>query len=122
MPQVTGISANLGARWADVVDGVMSHARATGPALGLLLAEHPDCVRGHALKGLSALILGKAEGRGVARQAVTDAEALMRAGAGWTGDIHYVRAIPASGWTGGRWRPRKPSSASSTATPRMRWR
>ncbi|MGL4729753.1 MAG: tetratricopeptide repeat protein, partial [Bosea sp. (in: a-proteobacteria)] len=100
MVQLAHAVTSLNERWAAVVEGVMSHGRSTGPALGALLAEHPDCVRGHALKGLSALIMGKAEGRAVARSAVTDAEALMRGGAGWAGDIHYVRAIRL--WLDGR--------------------
>jgi tetratricopeptide (TPR) repeat protein len=100
MPPITEIAGSLNERWADVVEGVLSHGRSTGPALAALLAHHPDCVRGHALKGLSALILGKAEGRAVARAAVVDAERLMREGAGWAGDIHYVRAIRL--WLDGR--------------------
>jgi tetratricopeptide (TPR) repeat protein len=100
MEQLTHAATGLNDLWAAVVEGVMSHGRSTGPALGKLLAEHPDCVRGHALKGLSALIMGKAEGRAVARSAVMDAERLMRDGAGWAGDIHYVRAIRL--WLDGR--------------------
>jgi tetratricopeptide (TPR) repeat protein len=100
MPPITEIAGSLNTRWADVVEGVLSHGRSTGPALAALLAHHPDCVRGHALKGLSALILGKAEGRAVARAAVVDAERLLREGAGWAGDIHYVRAIRL--WLDGR--------------------
>ncbi len=100
MPTISAEPVSVETRWAEVVEGVLAHSRTTGPALGALLAEHPDHVRGHALKGLSALILGKAEGRGIARQAISDAESLLRDGAGQGGDIHYVRAIRL--WLDGR--------------------
>lgn len=86
--------------WNAVVEGVLSHSRSTGPALADVFSIDPSCVRAHALKGLSALVLGKAEGRGVARQAVTDAEHHLRQGAGWAQDIHYIRAIRL--WLDGR--------------------
>jgi tetratricopeptide (TPR) repeat protein len=93
MAEAMMVGATLNERWNAVVEGVLSHSKSTGPALGLVFAEDPACVRAHALKGLSALILGKSEGLPIARQAVTDAEHHLRQGSGWNQDIHYVRAI-----------------------------
>lgn len=55
--------------WNAVIRGVLSHAATTGPDLNRTLAATPDFALGQAIRGLSCLLLGRAEMVAIARQA-----------------------------------------------------
>ena len=61
--------------WNAVIRGILSHAASTGPALNRVLAAQPDFALGQAIRGLSCLLLGRAEMVVVARQAYAAAVA-----------------------------------------------
>lgn len=65
----TSLSPDLIPRWNAVLRGVLSHAASTGPDLATLLAEKPDFALGQALRGLSCLLLGRAEMVAIAQAA-----------------------------------------------------
>ncbi len=83
--------------WNRVIRGILSHAAHTGPDLALVLAATPDFALGQAVRGLSCLLLGRAEMVEVARQAhaaaLAGAPATMR-------EIAFVHAL--GDWLGGR--------------------
>jgi hypothetical protein len=65
----TSLSPDLIGDWNRVIRGILSHAASTGPNLNTLLAAAPDFALGQAIRGLSCLLLGRAEMISVARQA-----------------------------------------------------
>lgn len=86
----TSLSSHLIGDWNRVILGILSHAASTGPDLNRLLAAAPDFALGQAIRGLSCLLLGRAEMVEVARQAyavaLTGAPATMR-------EIAFVHAL-----------------------------
>lgn len=93
----TSLSRDLIGDWNKVILGVLSHAASTGPDLNRVLAAAPDFALGQAIRGLSCLLLGRAEMVVVARQA--HAEALVAAPATLR-EIAFVHAL--GDWLGGR--------------------
>lgn len=83
--------------WNKVILGILSHAASTGPDLNRVLAAAPDFALGQAIRGLSCLLLGRAEMVAVAHQAyaaaVAGAPATMR-------EIAFVHAL--GDWLNGR--------------------
>ncbi|MBO9409259.1 tetratricopeptide repeat protein [Shimia sp. R9_1] len=68
--------------WNNVILGVLSHGQTTGDHLNRLLTLAPDFAMGHAMKGLSCLMLGRRELVSVAQSASDDAQrALTQGGA-----------------------------------------
>ena len=65
----TSLPAPEIARWNQVILGLLSHAASTGPNLNAVLSNVPDFALGQAVRGLSCLLLGRAEMVSVARQA-----------------------------------------------------
>jgi hypothetical protein len=86
----TSLSSHLISDWNQVILGILSHAASTGPDLNRLLAAAPDFALGQAIRGLSCLLLGRAEMVEIARQAyavaLTGAPATMR-------EIAFVHAL-----------------------------
>ena len=68
--------------WNQVIKGILSHAASTGPDLNRVLAAAPDFALGQAIRGVSCLLLGRAEMVDIARQAhaaaLTGAQATPR--------------------------------------------
>jgi tetratricopeptide (TPR) repeat protein len=93
----TSLSADLIADWNRVIRGILSHAASTGPDLNKVLAAAPDFALGQAIRGVSCLLLGRAEMVAVAREAyaaaVHGAPATMR-------EIAFVHAL--GDWLAGR--------------------
>lgn len=93
----TSVPAHLIGDWNRVILGILSHAASTGPDLNRVLTEAPDFALGQAIRGLSCLLLGRAEMLEVARQAhalaLVGAPATMR-------EIAFVHAL--GDWLSGR--------------------
>jgi tetratricopeptide (TPR) repeat protein len=93
----TSLSADLIGDWNRVIRGVLSHAASTGPDLNRVLAAAPDFALGQAIRGVSCLLLGRAEMVAIARDAygaaLAGAPATMR-------EIAFVHAL--GDWLGGR--------------------
>lgn len=93
----TSLSGDLIKDWNRVIRGILSHAATTGPDLNHVLTKAPDFALGHAIRGLSCLLLGRAEMVEIARQAyataLTGAPATMR-------EIAFVHAL--GDWLAGR--------------------
>ena len=93
----TSLPADRIEDWNRVIRGILSHAASTGPDLNRVLAACPDFALGQAIRGLSCLLLGRAEMVEIARQAyaaaLTGAPATMR-------EIAFVHAL--GDWLGGR--------------------
>ncbi len=68
------------AEWNGVILGVLSHGQSAPVHLGKLLELAPDFAMAHALKGLSALMLGRRELYSVAQDASDTAQARLKAG------------------------------------------
>lgn len=85
------------ADWNQVIHGILSHAASTGPTLNRVLDLAPDFALGQAIRGVSCLLLGRAEMVEIARQAyaraLTGAPATMR-------EMAFVHAL--GDWLGGR--------------------
>lgn len=71
----TSLPHSLIGGWNRVILGILSHAAATGPDLNAVLAAAPDFALGQAIRGLSCLMLGRAEMVVVAQQALVAARA-----------------------------------------------
>ena len=83
--------------WNAVIRGILSHAATTGPDLNKVLAATPDFALGQAIRGLSCLLLGRAEMVVVAREAY--AAALN----GMTGHMREIAFVHALGdWLAGQ--------------------
>ncbi|WP_425091053.1 tetratricopeptide repeat protein [Tropicimonas sp. S265A] len=67
--------------WNGVVLGVLAHGQSAPVHLGRLLELEPGFAMGHALKGLSALMLARREMVPVAKEASATAQAALAAGA-----------------------------------------
>lgn len=93
----TSVPSGLIGDWNRVILGILSHAASTGPDLNKVLAAAPDFALGQAVRGLSCLLLGRAEMVAVAHQAyaaaVEGAQATMR-------EIAFVHAL--GDWLNGR--------------------
>lgn len=104
---LSGIPTSLApewiADWNHVIVGILSHAASTGPALNRVLQAAPDFALGQAIRGVSCLLLGRAEMVDVARQAyaaaLTGAPATMR-------EMAFVHAL-------GDWLHGRPSRAAA---------
>jgi tetratricopeptide (TPR) repeat protein len=93
----TSLPAHLMPEWNGVIRGILSHAAMTGPALAGVLQAAPDFALGQAVRGLSCLLLGRAEMVSVAHEAL----AAARAGAAGTArEMAFVQAL--GDWLGGR--------------------
>ena len=93
----TSLSSQLIDDWNKVILGVLSHAASTGPDLNKVLSSAPDFALGQAIRGLSCLLLGRAEMVAIAHQAyaaaIAGAPATMR-------EIAFVHAL--GDWLNGR--------------------
>jgi tetratricopeptide (TPR) repeat protein len=93
----TSLPAHLIGDWNRVILGILSHAASTGPDLNRVLAAAPDFALGQAIRGVSCLLLGRAEMIEIARQAyaaaLAGAPATMR-------EIAFVHAL--GDWLSGR--------------------
>ncbi len=93
----TSLPKDLIDNWNRVIRGILSHAASTGPDLNKVLAAAPDFALGQAIRGVSCLLLGRAEMVSIAHQAyaaaLTGAPATMR-------EIAFVHAL--GDWLGGR--------------------
>lgn len=65
----TSLPADMIEVWNKVIQGVLSHSASTGPDLNRVLAAVPDFALGQAIRGLSCLLLSRAEMVVVAREA-----------------------------------------------------
>lgn len=61
--------------WDQTIGGVLSHAASTGPDLNATIAAAPDFALAQAIRGISCLLLGRAEMVHVAREALAAARA-----------------------------------------------
>lgn len=99
----TSLAPELTQDWNRVILGILSHAASTGPNLNALLTRAPDFALGQAIRGLSCLLLGRAEMVPVARQAygaaLQGAPATMR-------EIAFVHGL-------GDWLDGRPSRAAA---------
>lgn len=93
----TSLPPHLIGDWNRVILGVLSHAASTGPDLNRVVSAAPDFALGQAIRGVSCLLLGRAEMVEIARQAyaaaLTAAPATMR-------EIAFVHAL--GDWLDGR--------------------
>lgn len=94
---LTSLPSPLIGDWNKVILGVLSHAATTGPDLNRVLAAAPDFALGQAIRGLSCLLLGRAEMVAVAREAYTAAVAAAPA---TMREIAFVHAL--GDWLDGR--------------------
>jgi tetratricopeptide (TPR) repeat protein len=65
----TTLAADHLAIWNRVIRGILAHAASTGPDLNTLLTAAPDFALGQAVRGLSCLLLARAEMVAVAKDA-----------------------------------------------------
>ena len=99
----TSLSPDLIGKWNAVLRGILSHAASTGPDLAGLLASKPDFALGQAIRGLSCLLLGRAEMVAIAHEAHQAAQK----GAGATvREMAFVHAL-------GDWLAGHPSRATA---------
>jgi tetratricopeptide (TPR) repeat protein len=86
----TSLPSDLIGDWNRVILGILSHAASTGPDLNRVLSAAPDFALGQAIRGVSCLLLGRAEMVAIARDAyaaaLTGAPATMR-------EIAFVHAL-----------------------------
>ena len=93
----TSLPADAIAGWNAVIRGILAHAASTGPDLNQVLAAYPDFGLGQAIRGLSCLLLGRAEMIPVARQAYA---AAVGGSAETMREIAFVHAL--GDWLGGQ--------------------
>jgi tetratricopeptide (TPR) repeat protein len=86
----TSLSPDLITLWNRVVLGILSHAAATGTELNSVLAADPNFALGQAVRGLSCLLLGRAEMVSVAREAY---QAACDAAPGTARETAFVAAL-----------------------------
>jgi tetratricopeptide (TPR) repeat protein len=60
--------------WDRTIQGVLSHAASTGPDLNAVIAAAPDFALAQAIRGISCLLLGRAEMVAVAQDALKQAQ------------------------------------------------
>lgn len=97
-------AAQVGA-WNRVIRGVLSHAASTGPDLNAVLAAAPDFALGHAVRGMSCLMLARSEMVAAARGAHGDALAALARQPATPREVAYVDAL-------GDWLRGRPSAAA----------
>jgi tetratricopeptide (TPR) repeat protein len=99
----TSLSGAVIGDWNNVIRGVLSHSASTGPSLNLVLTAAPDFALGQAIRGLSCLLLGRAEMVTIAHEAyaaaITAAPATLR-------EMAFVHAL-------GDWLSGRPSHAAT---------
>jgi tetratricopeptide (TPR) repeat protein len=104
---LSGLPTSLGpaeiGRWNRTIHGLLSHSSSTASDLEALLVEAPEFALGHALKGISCLLLGRRELVEAARRAHVVATGGARPTARETA---YVDAL-------GDWLEGRPSLASA---------
>jgi tetratricopeptide (TPR) repeat protein len=93
----TSLSADLIGDWNNVILGILSHSAATGPALNRVLTAAPDFALGQAIRGVSCLLLGRAEMVAIAREAYA---AALRGAPATMREIAFVHAL--GDWLNGR--------------------
>jgi tetratricopeptide (TPR) repeat protein len=104
---LSGIPTSLSSEWIGdwnrVIRGILSHAASTGPDLNHVLAANPDFALGQAIRGVSCLLLGRAEMVEIARQAYA---AALSGAPGTMREIAFVHAL-------GDWLQGRPSRAAA---------
>jgi tetratricopeptide (TPR) repeat protein len=95
--QPTSLSADLIGDWNKVIHGILSHAASTGPNLNRVLEAAPDFALGQAIRGVSCLLLGRAEMVAIAREAYA---AALRGAPATMREIAFVHAL--GDWLNGR--------------------
>jgi hypothetical protein len=98
----TTLAADQIADWNRVIRGILAHSASTGPDLARVLAAAPDFALGQAVRGLSCLLLGRAEMVAVAHEAHAAARA---AEPGTAREGAFVAAL-------GDWIDGRPSAAA----------
>ncbi|MCX7289196.1 MAG: tetratricopeptide repeat protein [Rhodobacterales bacterium] len=93
----TSLSSDLIPDWNRVITGILSHAASTGPGLNRVLAAAPDFALGQAIRGVSCLLLGRAEMVAVAHEAYG---AALHGAPATRREIALVHAL--GDWLGGR--------------------
>jgi len=86
----TSLPAALIGDWNSVLRGLLSHAASTGPDLNRLLTLAPDFTLGQAIRGMSCLLLGRAEMIEVAKQAYV---AALQGSPATTRELAFVHAL-----------------------------
>ncbi|MDA5559028.1 tetratricopeptide repeat protein [Shimia sp. MMG029] len=86
--------------WNNVILGVLSHGQSTGDHLTTLLRLEPNFAMGHALKGLSCLMLGRRELVAAAQAASNDAEQALTLGGATARERLWCEAL--TDWLAGR--------------------
>ncbi len=86
----TTLPADLIGGWNRTILGILAHSAATGPALNGVLAAAPGFALGQAVRGMSCLLLGKAEMIAVAREALAAAQ---RAEPATARELAFVAAL-----------------------------
>lgn len=99
----TTLAADQIVNWNQVIRGILAHSASTGPDLARLLATSPDFALGQAIRGLSCLLLGRAEMVAVAREAHA---ASLAADAGTVRERAFVAAL-------GDWLDGRPTAAAA---------
>ena len=89
--------------WNRVIRGILTHAAATGPELNAVLRADPDFALGQAVRGLSCLLLARADMVATAREAHA---AALAAAPGTPREVAFVHAL-------GDWLGRPPSRAAA---------
>lgn len=99
----TTLAADQIVDWNRVIRGILAHSASTGPDLARVLAASPDFALGQAIRGLSCLLLGRAEMVAVAREAHA---AALAADAGTAREMAFVAAL-------GDWLDGRPTAAAA---------
>ncbi len=86
----TSLPPHLIEGWNRVIRGILSHAASTGPDLNAVLAAAPDFALGQAIRGVSCVLLGRAEMMAVAREAH---QAALAANPGTAREQAFVLAL-----------------------------
>jgi tetratricopeptide (TPR) repeat protein len=89
--------------WNRTIRGLLAHAATTATDLGAVLAATPSFALGHAVRGFSCMLLGRAEMTSYARQAYADA---MASDGGTAREAAFVAAL-------GEWLAGRPSAAAA---------
>lgn len=100
-------------KWNGVVLGVLSHGQSAPVHLGKLLELEPEFAMAHALKGMSALMLGRRELYAVAKEASQTAQMALQAGGATRREHLWCEAL--QDWLAG-----KPSHAIARMEDAMR--
>ena len=86
--------------WDRTIVGVLSHAASTGPDLNAVIAAAPDFALAQAIRGISCLLLGRAEMVQVAHEALAAAQAAALRQRPTDREMAYVHAL--DDWLKGR--------------------